>query len=105
MRDLGYQGVVSPEEAEEARDLLEENALLGDFSGDEEEDGYEYDDAGAEGGGASSPLTAVGRSGGKAGRGFMVGGELERDEREEPSVTKGLLGKGGSTNSIRSGRL
>ncbi|KAJ9113620.1 hypothetical protein QFC22_005928 [Naganishia vaughanmartiniae] len=71
MRDLGYEGVVSPEEAEEARDLLEENALLGDFSGDDDdEDGYNYDDAASPG----NPLQSVGRSG----RGFNVGGELER---------------------------
>ncbi|KAJ9096762.1 hypothetical protein QFC21_005032 [Naganishia friedmannii] len=105
MRDLGYQGVVSPEEAEEARDLLEENALLGDFSGDDDDDdadddqedgGYEYDDE--EG---ANPLRSV-----KPGqRGFNVGGELERDVDREPSVTKGLVGKAGLANGIRSGRL
>lgn len=80
MRDLGYEGVVSPEEAEEARDFLEENALLGDYSGDDDE---EHE------GGSGTPL-----------RGFKIGGDLERQE-DEPSVTKGFT----STSGMRSGRM
>lgn len=80
MRDLGYEGVVSPEEAEEARDFLEENALLGDYSGDDDEERE---------GGSGTPL-----------RGFKIGGDLERQE-DEHSVTKGFT----STSGMRSGRM
>lgn len=76
MRDLGYEGVVSPEEAEEARDFLEENALLGDYSGDEEDE---------HGGGGSTPLRGI-------------GGVLERQEGD---VTKGFT----SASGLRSGRM
>ncbi|KAJ9108632.1 hypothetical protein QFC20_003330 [Naganishia adeliensis] len=81
MRDLGYEGVVSPEEAEEARDFLEENALLGDYSGDDYEDEHE--------GGSGTPL-----------RGLKIGGDLERQE-DEHGVTKGFT----STSGMRSGRM
>jgi hypothetical protein len=75
MRDLGYDGVVSPDEAEEARDFLEENALLSDYSGDEDD----------ERGGGSTPLRGI-------------GGDLERQESD---VTKGFT----SASGLRSGRI
>jgi hypothetical protein len=89
MRALGYDGVVSPEEAEEARDFLEQNALLGDYSGDDEEGDERY-------GGASSPGE------GTQLRGFRVGGDLERRE-EGGSVIKGF--SKGKTSGMRSGRM
>ncbi|GHJ88103.1 hypothetical protein NliqN6_4505 [Naganishia liquefaciens] len=90
MRELGYDGAVPASEAEEARDFLEQNALLGDYSGDEEED------EGAEGGvvGERTQL-----------RGFRVGGDLERRVEEGAGdVTRGFT-KNGKTGGFRSGRI
>lgn len=87
MRDLGYDGSVSPEEAEEARDFLEQNALLGDYSGDDEDD-ERYGEAEP---GEGTQL-----------RGFRVTGDLERSE-EGGSVTRGFTKS--KTSGLRSGRV
>lgn len=97
MRDLGYDGAVPASEAEEARDFLEQNALLGDYSGDDDEDD------GEERYGPTTTTTTTEPGEGTQLSGFRVGGHLERRD-EGSEVTRGFATKG-KTSGLRSGRM